>query len=88
MLLTTNLIHIHTIKNTFYKSSTWPKKESFNVPTTLIAKNLMQAHLWGLKSMYYSLIDKQGSKADAEEVPTMLEPIDYEEEADCSACKL
>ena len=71
--------------NTFYSPKHFPDRK---VPTTLIAKNLMQAHLWGLKSMYYSLIDKQGSKADAEEVPTMLEPIDYEEEADCSACKL
>jgi len=58
------------------------------VPTTLIAKNLMQAHAWGLKTFYYSLINKQGAKADAEETPTMLEPIDFDDEEDCEACKL
>jgi len=60
----------------------------------LIAKNLMQAHLWGLKTFYYSLINKQGSKA-AEDVPTPLQVNvqlngnHYDElEDDCEACKL
>jgi hypothetical protein len=48
----------------------------------------MQAHLWGLKTFYYSLIDKQGSKAPDEEAPPMLEPINYDDEDDCIACKL
>jgi hypothetical protein len=49
----------------------------------------MQAHLWGLKTFYYSLIDKQGSKAPDEEAPPMLEPIDFDnEEDDCQSCKL
>jgi hypothetical protein len=34
------------------------------------------------------LINKQGSKADAEELPTMLEPIDFDDEEDCESCKL
>jgi len=71
--------------NTFYSPRHFPDRK---VPTTLIAKNLMQAHMWGLKTFYYSLIDKQGSKADAEIAPTMLEPIDFSEEEDCEACKL
>jgi len=71
--------------NTFYSPRHFPNRK---VPTTLIAKNLMQAHMWGLKTFYYSLIDKQGSKADAEIAPTMLEPIDFSEEEDCEACKL
>jgi ribonucleoside-diphosphate reductase alpha chain len=71
--------------NTFYSPKHFPDRK---VPSTLIAKNLMQAHLWGLKTFYYSLIDKQGSKAPDEEAPSMLEPIDFDEEADCESCKL
>ena len=69
--------------NTFYSPKHFPDRK---VPSTLIAKNLMQAHLWGLKTFYYSLIDKQGSKAPDEEAPPMLDPINYED--DCIACKL
>ena len=71
--------------NTFYNPAHF---EGRKVPTTLIAKNLMQAHLWGLKTFYYSLINKQGSKADAEIAPAMLEQIDFDNEEDCEACKL
>ena len=71
--------------NTFYSPKHFPDRK---VPSTLIAKNLMQAHLWGLKTFYYSLINKQGAKADAEIAPTMLEPIDFDNEEDCEACKL
>jgi len=71
--------------NTFYNPAHWADRK---VPTTLIAKNLMMAHYWGLKTFYYSLINKQGSKADAEEAPSMLEPIDFDEETDCESCKL
>ena len=71
--------------NTFYNPAHWADRK---VPTTLIAKNLMLAHRWGLKTMYYSLINKQGSKGvDAEEAK--LEVIDFDEgEEDCLACKL
>jgi ribonucleoside-diphosphate reductase alpha chain len=71
--------------NTFYNPAHF---EGRKVPTTLIAKNLMQAHIWGLKTFYYSLINKQGSKADAEIAPTMLEPIDFDDEENCESCKL
>ena len=71
--------------NTFYSPKHFPDRK---VPSTLIAKNLMQAHLWGLKTFYYSLIDKQGSKAPDEEAPPMLDPINYDDEDDCIACKL
>ena len=72
--------------NTFYSPKHFPDRK---VPSTLIAKNLMQAHLWGLKTFYYSLIDKQGSKMDAETPPNMpLEQIDFDDEDDCLACKL
>jgi ribonucleoside-diphosphate reductase alpha chain len=72
--------------NTFYSPKHFADRK---VPTTLIAKNLMQAHYWGLKTFYYSLIDKQGSKMDAETPPDMpLEQIDFDDEEDCLACKL
>ena len=71
--------------NTFYNPAHFADRK---VPTTLIAKNLMQAHMWGLKTFYYSLINKAGSKAIAEEAPTMLEPIDFDNEEDCESCKL
>ena len=71
--------------NTFYNPAHFPDRK---VPTTLIAKNLMQSHAWGLKTFYYSLINKAGSKAAAEEAPTMLEPIDFDNEEDCESCKL
>jgi len=48
----------------------------------------MMAHKWGLKTMYYSLIDKQGSKAVAEDAPAMLQAIDFDDEEDCLSCKL
>jgi hypothetical protein len=49
----------------------------------------MQAHVWGLKTMYYSLVNKQGSKAVDEIPPDMpLEAIDFDDEEDCIACKL
>ena len=46
----------------------------------------MLAHHWGLKTIYYSLIDKQGAKAAAEETPLMS--IIEDEEEVCEACTL
>ena len=69
--------------NTFYNPAHFADRK---VPTTLIARNLMQAHQWGLKTFYYSLINKQGSKQKEETAP--LEVIDFDLEEDCEACKL
>lgn len=69
--------------NTFYSPKHFPDKK---IPATLIANNLMQAHIWGLKTLYYSLGEKQGSKSSDDETP--LEFIDYSDEDDCEACKL
>jgi len=71
--------------NTFYNPAHFGDRK---VPTTLIAKNLMQAHYWGLKTFYYSLINKAGSKGQDEDVATPLEIIDFDAEEDCEACKL
>jgi len=79
--------------NTFYNPAHFADRK---VPTTLIAKNLMQAHMWGLKTFYYSLINKQGSKQVAEIAPeqTQVNGVQVngyhfdELEDDCEACKL
>jgi ribonucleoside-diphosphate reductase alpha chain len=70
--------------NTFYNPAHFAERK---VPTTLIAKNLMLAHHWGLKTFYYSLINKAGSKQVDEQVSAPLEEIDFDD-ADCEACKL
>jgi ribonucleoside-diphosphate reductase alpha chain len=70
--------------NTFYNPAHFADRK---VPTTLIAKNLMQAHRWGLKTFYYSLINKQGSKGQ-DEPEAKLEAIDFDDEESCEACKL
>ena len=72
--------------NTFYNPAHWADRK---VPTTLIAKNLMQAQIWGLKTFYYSLINKQGAKADVEETPPQtMEVINWDDQEDCESCKL
>ena len=73
--------------NTFYNPAHFADRK---VPTTLIAKNLMLFHKWGGKTLYYSLINKQGSKGVDELVddPGKLEVIDFDEEGSCESCKL
>lgn len=70
--------------NTFYNPAHFPDRK---VPTTLIAKNLMQAQLWGIKTFYYSLINKQGAKVQSDDGLKPIE-VDVEMEEDCEACKL
>jgi len=70
--------------NTFYNPAHF---EGRKVPTTLIAKNLMQAHHWGLKTFYYSLINKQGSKQKDDALVDLPHNIELVED-DCEACKL
>ena len=73
--------------NTFYNPAHFPGRK---VPTTLIARNLMQAHHWGIKTFYYSLINKQGAKSsEADDLELVAAPIDMDlESEDCEACKL
>jgi len=71
--------------NTFYNPAHFANRK---VPTTLIAKNLMQAHHWGLKTFYYSLINKAGSKMKVTDEAAPLEAIDFDLEEDCESCKL
>jgi ribonucleoside-diphosphate reductase alpha chain len=76
--------------NTFYNPANYEKGK---VPGTLIAKNLMLAYKWGLKTIYYSLINKVGSKAsltdDNNVIPFVKQEIvEFEDDEDCLACKL
>ena len=79
--------------NTFYNpahfTSTDPQQDR-KVPGTLIAKNLMLAYRWGLKTIYYSLINKVGAKegVTTTTVQVLAEPITIYEDDDCEACKL
>lgn len=75
--------------NTFYNPANY---EGGKVPGTLIAKNLMLAYKWGLKTIYYSLISKLGSKAALTATDNIIpfqkqEQVDFDDE-DCEACKL
>jgi ribonucleoside-diphosphate reductase alpha chain len=85
--------------NTFYNPANY---EAGKVPGTLIAKNLMLAYKWGVKTIYYSLINKVGAKASV--TGTIATPqvnginghainaadniLIYEDLEDCEACKL
>ena len=75
--------------NTFYNPAHFPDGK---IPGTLIAKNLMLAHKWGLKTLYYSLISKVGAKhvlnTQSETLVTTDPVTIYEDEEDCLACKL
>lgn len=75
--------------NTFYS----PKHfEGGKVPATLISKNLMLAYKWGLKTIYYSLIDKIGAKHALKEsdnvIPFVKQDDLTDDSDDCLACKL
>jgi ribonucleoside-diphosphate reductase alpha chain len=71
--------------NTFYNPAHF---EGRKVPTTLIAKNLMLAHSWGIKSFYYSLISKQGTKIQEEDQQPTAQVEDILNEENCESCKL
>jgi len=86
--------------NTFYNPAHFAEGK---VPGTLIAKNLMLAYKWGIKTIYYSLINKVGAKASvtgtstntigvnghANGIITADNAVLYEAiDDDCEACKL
>lgn len=73
--------------NTFYNPAFFAEGK---VPGTLIAKNLMLAYKWGIKTIYYSLINKMGSKAALQEdniIPFVKQDI-VEDEDYCESCVL
>jgi ribonucleoside-diphosphate reductase alpha chain len=70
--------------NSFYNPAHFPDRK---VPTTLIAKNLMLGHYYGLKTFYYSLVNKTGSKQE-DAILNDLEVIDFDNDESCESCKL
>jgi ribonucleoside-diphosphate reductase alpha chain len=78
--------------NTFYNPANYNGK----VPGTLIAKNLMLAYKWGLKTIYYSLINKVGAKSEVTSTNQSSQiivlsadaDVTLDDEEDCLACKL
>jgi ribonucleoside-diphosphate reductase alpha chain len=73
--------------NTFYNPAFFADGK---VPATLITKNLMLAYKWGLKTMYYSLINKMGSKASLQEdniIPFVKQDA-IEDDEYCESCVL
>ena len=74
--------------NTFYNPANYSDGK---VPGTLIAKNLMLACKWGIKTLYYSLISKIGAKQVLNTETTQLvltQPVTVYEDSDCDSCKL
>jgi len=79
--------------NTFYNPAHFPEGK---IPGTLIAKNLMLAYRWGIKTIYYSLINKVGTKTTVTDDVTQQivstissrDDIIVYDESDCEACKL
>ena len=78
--------------NTFYNPAHF---KDGKVPATLVAKNLMLAYKWGLKTIYYSLINKVGAKVSVanteikvQDTITIDNSMYAELEDDCEACKL
>ena len=74
--------------NTFYNPAFFDQGK---VPGTLIAKNLMLAYKWGIKTIYYSLINKVGSKASLQEENNIIPFVKVdaiEDEEYCESCVL
>jgi len=70
--------------NTFYNPAHFADKK---IPTTLIARNIMNFLYWGGKTFYYSLVNKAGSKV-RDDVEQPLAAIDFDDEDQCESCKL
>lgn len=56
--------------NTFYDPSNYSDGK---IPATIMAKNLMLASYWGLKTVYYNITNKQGKKSILEEKDEVCE---------------
>lgn len=75
--------------DTYYSGKYFPEGK---IPATLIARNLMLAAHWGVKSFYYDLRDKQGIKEllkNEDEHTTLVDTISVDEgEEFCESCVL
>lgn len=70
--------------DTFYSPRYFPDGK---VPITLIAKNHMLAHKYGVKSFYYHLVEKEAAMEAMKTDHSLPEPI-IEEEEYCESCVL
>lgn len=72
--------------DTFYSPKYFPEGK---IPVTLVIRNLMLAHIWGLKSLYYSLINKHALIEDTEKTDHAVSPPPEDSTEDfCEACVL
>jgi ribonucleoside-diphosphate reductase alpha chain len=72
--------------DTFYSGKFF---EGGKIPATLIAKNLMLASHWGIKSHYYDLRDKQGQKdLLKEDLPQVINSDQGDDDEVCESCVL
>ena len=78
--------------NTFYNPAHYSNNK---VPGTIVAKNLMLAYKWGIKTIYYSLINKVGAKVNitgtnsTANINAADNVVIYEElEENCDSCVL
>jgi ribonucleoside-diphosphate reductase alpha chain len=74
--------------NTFYNPAYFADNK---VPATVIARNLMLAYHWGIKTIYYSLINKVGAKAMLANTPAQTQTVSSfveEDQENCEACVL
>jgi ribonucleoside-diphosphate reductase alpha chain len=75
--------------NTFYSPKHFANGK---IPATLVAKNLMLGVHWGIKSYYYSLLDKVGAKtgiaSQDEKIIQFNPPAELDDEEGCTACTL
>lgn len=75
--------------NTFYNPAHF---KDGKIPGTLIAKNLMLAYKWGIKTIYYSLINKVGAKINVSTQTDHIEVISapkYSDDSEyCESCVL
>lgn len=74
--------------NTFYNPANYAGNK---VPGTVIAGNLMRAHRWGIKTIYYSLINKVGAKSMLSNTPTVTQTVSSlveEDQENCESCVL
>lgn len=69
--------------DTYYNPAHFPNKR---IPGTLVIKNIMLAHHWGIKTLYYNLNNKMGIKTSDEVADDFSNDVANSE--DCESCKL
>lgn len=79
--------------NTFYSPKYFPDGK---IPSTLVMNNILLAYKWGLRTLYYSLIEKLGSKNSSDSIglidpdTVILEQDAHldDDEGHCDSCVL